>query len=105
MATLFIPTALRAFTDRQSQVEITADTVGEAISALAGLYPDLAPHILDDEGVLRGFVNVFVGQTNIREIKGLDTSVISTDEVSIVPAIAGGSGADTCWAEVARNRA
>ncbi|MDR0847867.1 MAG: MoaD/ThiS family protein [Propionibacteriaceae bacterium] len=91
MATVFIPTALRAFTDRQSQVEITSDTVGEAISALAALYPDLAPHILDDEGALRGFVNVFIGQTNIRETQGLDTPVATTDEVSIVPAIAGGS--------------
>jgi molybdopterin converting factor small subunit len=87
---LLIPTALRAFTDRQREIAVDADTVGAAISALTGLYPDIRQHLYEDSGELRSFINVFVGETNIKATGGLDTAIHDGDTVMLVPAIAGG---------------
>jgi molybdopterin converting factor small subunit len=91
MPHLIIPTALRAFTERQSAVEVAGSTVREAVDALVTTYPDLKPHLYDEAGVLRSFVNVFVGDTNIKETGGLDTPVAADTNVLLIPAIAGGS--------------
>ena len=84
-----IPTALRGFTERKHEVEVEAQTVGEAISALAGKYPDLRQHLYQGEN-LRSFINVFVGDTNIKKLEGLDTKLSGNETVMLVPAIAGG---------------
>ncbi|MDR1411190.1 MAG: MoaD/ThiS family protein [Spirochaetaceae bacterium] len=94
--TILIPTALRAFTDRKSEVQAEGATVGEAIRAFAEAYPDIKQHLYqtEDSGTseLRSFVNVFLGDTNIKNIGGLDTKVADGDTIMLVPAIAGGNG-------------
>ncbi|MDR3310152.1 MAG: MoaD/ThiS family protein [Oscillospiraceae bacterium] len=90
MASLLIPTALRAFTDRKSEIEVAARTAGEAVAALAEAYPDIKQHLYEDGGALRSFINVFVGETNIKSLNGLDTPIDADATVVLVPAIAGG---------------
>ena len=87
---VLIPSALRAFTDRQSEIKAEGATVGEALAHVAAQYPDLKHQIYEDDTKLRGFVNVFVDGTNIKKLNGLDTPVNSGATVMIVPAIAGG---------------
>ena len=88
--TILIPTALRSFVDRQSEVEVEGSTVGEALANLALQYPDLKHQIYEDDVKLRGFVNVFVDGTNIKKLNGLETAVAAGATVMLVPAIAGG---------------
>jgi adenylyltransferase/sulfurtransferase len=99
--TILIPTALRAFTDRKSEVEAEGATVGEAIRAFADAYPDIKQHLYqtgdagtpgDHSGELRSFINVFLGETNIKNLDGLDTKATPGDTIMLVPAIAGGGG-------------
>ena len=85
-----IPSALRVFVDRQSEIEAEGATVGEALAHVAAQYPDLKHQIYEDDTKLRGFVNVFVDGTNIKKLNGLDTPVAAGATVMIVPAIAGG---------------
>jgi len=91
-ATLFIPTALRAFTDGQGKVSLEGNTVGQLIAALAERYPDIQQHLYDDVGELRSFINLYVGENNIKTTGGLATPIADGTEVLLVPAIAGGSG-------------
>jgi molybdopterin converting factor small subunit len=91
MPKLRIPTALRAFTDRKSSVEVSGATVGETVTALAELYPDIRGHLYEDTGELRSFINIFVGDTNVKATGGLATPVAPDSEVLLVPAIAGGA--------------
>ena len=88
--TILIPSALRAFVDRKSEIEVEGSTVGEALANLAGEYPDLRHQIYEDDVKLRGFVNVFVDGTNIKKLNGLETKVTQGATVMLVPAIAGG---------------
>jgi len=86
-----VPAALRAYTERQAEIEVNGGTVGEAIADLAAKYPDIRKHIYKDENSLRDFINVYIGDTNIKEIEGLKTPVKDGDSVMLVPAIAGGN--------------
>jgi adenylyltransferase/sulfurtransferase len=86
-----IPTALRNFTDRKGEFSVEGATVGEAIAALSEFYPDIKPHLYQEgTGELRSFINVFVGDTNIKKLRGLDTTLSDGDLIMLVPAIAGG---------------
>jgi len=89
MVTILIPTALRAFTDRQSEVQVDGATVGEAVAALAAAHPDIKQHLYQN-GELRSFINIFVGEDNIKNLDGLDTKLAPGTEIMLVPAIAGG---------------
>ncbi|MDR1560382.1 MAG: MoaD/ThiS family protein [Clostridiales bacterium] len=88
--TIQIPTALREFTDRQSEVRVEGATVSEAIASLACAYPDIRRHLFDDGGKLRSFINLYLGDTNIRNMNGVDTPVSDGDAIMMIPAIAGG---------------
>jgi adenylyltransferase/sulfurtransferase len=93
--TILIPTALRNFTERKSELSVEAATVGEAIAALSEAYPDIKQHLYqngDKEGppVLRSFINVFVGEINIKNLEGLETKLPAGASLMLVPAIAGG---------------
>jgi len=90
MANVRIPTPLRKLTLGQEVVTIPAATIGELISNLEAKHPGLRERLLDDKGQVRRFVNIFVGEEDIRFLKGLDTPLAEGSEVSIVPAIAGG---------------
>ncbi len=87
--TVKIPTQLRAATDGEASAEVEGATVGEVLDALYDRFDDLRERIAEDGG-LRRFVNVYVGGEDIRFLDGLDTSVEDGDEVTILPAVAGG---------------
>lgn len=84
-----IPTALRQFANGQSSLSVDGTTVGEALKALTTTYPDLGNQLFND-GELRNFVNVYVNDDDVRYLQGLDTELGARDEISIIPAIAGG---------------
>ncbi|WP_256597828.1 molybdopterin-synthase adenylyltransferase MoeB [Moritella viscosa] len=91
--TLKIPSPLRRFTDHSSAVDVDADSVATALDQLFILYPDLKLQVMDENGQLRNFVNLFHDKVDIRQQQGLNTRLHQGSELRIVPAIAGGSGA------------
>lgn len=91
MATVIIPTPLRKFTNQTAKVQIAAGTVGELLRSLTTDYPDLKKHLLDDQGKVRSFVNIFAGDDDIRDLQQDQTVLEPASVVSIVPAIAGGA--------------
>lgn len=90
MPTVRIPTPLRKLTQGHEEVTVAGATVSEIITDLEKNYPGIKTRICDDTGKVRKFVNIFVRDEDIRFQSGLDTEVADSDEVSIVPAIAGG---------------
>lgn len=90
MAQVIIPSALRAFTNQQARLEIPGSTVGEIFNQLTTRFPDLSSHLLNEQGQLRKFVNVFVDDEEIRQLQNESTPVRESTEVSIVPSVAGG---------------
>jgi molybdopterin converting factor small subunit len=89
MAYIKIPTPLRPFTANQAQVSVNGGTVGEALNDLTSQYPELRQHLFNG-GELRNFVNVFLGEEDIRFLGGLETELTSADSLRIIPSIAGG---------------
>lgn len=89
MVTVRIPTPLRSLTGGEEQVKVPGDNVRAVIDALEKQHPGTKDRLLDDKGVRR-FVNIYVGDEDIRFLDGLDTALKSGEEISIVPAIAGG---------------
>jgi MoaD family protein len=87
--TVKIPTQLRVATGGQSEVEVEGSNVGECLDAVFAAYGDLRERITQD-GTLRRFVNVYVSGEDIRFQQGLETSIKEGDEVTILPAVAGG---------------
>jgi molybdopterin converting factor small subunit len=85
-----IPTPLRQYAAKKAALEVTGATVGEGLRNLTAAHPDLKKHLFTDEGKLRAFVNVYVNDEDIRYLKNTDTAVKESDEVAIVPSIAGG---------------
>ena len=90
MPTLIIPTPLRKFTDDQGTFSAPADTVKSLLASLAESHPGLKPHLFEDSGALRSFIRVYVGDEDIHALQGEDTPLDGRDDVSIIPAIAGG---------------
>ncbi|MEE2751010.1 MAG: molybdopterin-synthase adenylyltransferase MoeB, partial [Myxococcota bacterium] len=89
--TIHIPTPLRPYTDGASAVEVEGTTVATALANLISAHGELARHLRDDSGKLRSFVNVYLGDEDIRYLEGEDTPVTEGAELLIVPSIAGGS--------------
>jgi sulfur-carrier protein len=85
-----VPTILRAYTGGAAEVAAEAGTLREVLAHLDASYPGLGGRILDDAGQLRRFVNVYVGDEDVRLAQGLDTPVPSGVQVSVIPAVAGG---------------
>lgn len=85
-----IPTPLRKLTNNQEVVEVGAVTIGEAIAELQTRYPGIKERLVDDKGEVRRFVNVYVNEEDIRFLENQLTPLKDGDEVSIIPAIAGG---------------
>ena len=90
--TVRIPTPLRSLTGGQGEVQATAASVRELIDALEGKYQGLRDRLCDEQGQLRRFINVYVNEEDIRFLQGPQTPLKAGDQVSIVPAIAGGAG-------------
>jgi molybdopterin synthase sulfur carrier subunit len=87
---VLIPTPLRKFTGEQDTVTADAANVGALLQALDAAHPGLGKPLIDEEGNPRRFVNLYLNGEDIRFLKGKDTELKDGDEVSIVPAIAGG---------------
>jgi molybdopterin synthase sulfur carrier subunit len=85
-----IPTTLRTLTGGRSEVALEGNNVRDVLTNLDGAHPGFAARLLDDDGNLRRFVNVFVADDDIRFLEGLDTPVPEGAEVAIIPAVAGG---------------
>ena len=85
-----IPTPLRKLTNGDDTVEVTAATIGEAFGELEARYPGIKERLLDEQGEVRRFVNVYVNEEDIRFLLSQKTALKDGDEISIIPAIAGG---------------
>jgi adenylyltransferase/sulfurtransferase len=90
MPKILIPTPLRQFAEKKDSVDVDGATVGEVLAALTAAYPDMKKNLVNDEGKLRSFVNVYVNDEDIRFLEKDKTAVAATDTISIVPSIAGG---------------
>ena len=90
MATISLPTPLRPYADKNAEVPVAGSTVGELLSDLTGQYPKLQNHLFSEDGKLRSFVNVYLGDEDIRFLDREDTALSSGDELTIIPSIAGG---------------
>lgn len=91
MPTLRIPTPLRTYTNGESEIIVQGKNVSEVMDDLMTQYPTLKPHLTNDEGKLRPFVNLFLGEENIDELQGLETPLKESDRLLLIPSIAGGS--------------
>jgi molybdopterin synthase sulfur carrier subunit len=91
MATIRIPAPLRKLVNDQEMVKSDAGTLADAIARLDGDYPGIKDRLCDEAGQIRRFVNVYVNGEDVRFLSGLDSTLKSGDEVSIVPAVAGGA--------------
>lgn len=92
MVTVFIPAPLRRLTAGQARIQVAALSVAEVLDHLEASHPGVRPYLLDERGALRAYVNIFVNATEIRDLRGLQTPLADDDEVSIIPAMAGGGG-------------
>jgi molybdopterin converting factor small subunit len=88
--TVRLPSQLRTLVGGAGEVSVEAVTVRDAIVAVDAQYPGLAGRVLDDNGALRRFVNVFVADEDVRFLEGIDTVLVAGQTVSLVPAVAGG---------------
>ena len=85
-----IPTPLRSLTKGNAEIQAKGDTIDSLVSDLDRQYPGLKDRLLDEAGELRRFINIYVNQEDIRFLQAKKTGLKDGDEVSIVPAIAGG---------------
>jgi len=91
MATVIIPTPLRKFTNNTARLQVGPGTIHSTVQELTQNFPDLKKHLLDEGGNIRSYVNIFIGNDDIRDLQQADTAVKEDAVISIVPAIAGGS--------------
>jgi molybdopterin converting factor small subunit len=90
MAHIRIPTPLRPFTGNQAQVQVEGETVGAALANLTTQYPELRQHLYDGDQ-LRNFVNVYLGDEDVRFLDGVETAIDPDANLRIIPSIAGGA--------------
>ncbi|MBI1856322.1 MAG: MoaD/ThiS family protein [Chloroflexi bacterium] len=90
VAILKIPTPLRSYTNSQAEVSVRGANVAEAMGDLVEKFPTLKPHLYNHDGNLRPFVNLFVGENNIKDLQGLETPLDENARVILIPSIAGG---------------
>jgi molybdopterin converting factor small subunit len=87
---VLIPTPLRQYADKRDAVEVSAATVGEALTNLTKAHPELKKHLFTEAGQLRAFVNIYLNDEDVRYLSKDQTPVSATDTLTIVPSIAGG---------------
>src|SRR3954468_5005171 len=91
--TVSIPTPLRSFTAGKDSIELAGDTVGQVLDQLLSSHDGLKRHLLQEDGRLRTFVNLYLNETDIRQLSSIATPVRAGDVLTIVPSIAGGTPA------------
>ncbi|MBN1453866.1 MAG: MoaD/ThiS family protein [Anaerolineales bacterium] len=90
MTTLKIPTPLRYYTAGQAEVAVSGSTVAAAMRDLVEQYPTLEQHLYNGKGEMRAFVNLFLGENNVKDLQGLETPLSEGDTLRLIPSIAGG---------------
>jgi molybdopterin synthase sulfur carrier subunit len=85
-----IPTILRTYTQDQSQVAADGATLAAVIDSLESSFPGIKSRVVDEQGALRRFVNIYVAEEDVRFASGLDTPTPEGTQISIIPAVAGG---------------
>ena len=90
MPVLRIPTPLRAYTNGQSNINVAGANISEALTDLTTQYPTIKPHLFNEGGELRPFVNLFIGENNIKDLQGVNTPISDNDKLVLIPSIAGG---------------
>ena len=90
MPILRIPTPLRPYADGKTEISVQGQNVAEALQDLTSQFPELKKHLFSDAGELRAFVNLFLGEEDIRHLGGVDTPLKEDDKLRIIPSIAGG---------------
>ena len=98
MPVLRIPTPLRAYTNGKSDVTVNGVNISETLTDLTTQFPTLKPHLFNEGGDLRPFVNLFVGENNIKDLQGVATPVKDGEKIMLIPSIAGG-GIQSCVAQ------
>ena len=88
---ILIPTPLRPFVNQQEEISTEASNVDDALRDLATNFPKIQQHLYDKDDNLRKFINIYVNDSDIRDVDGVQTSLKDNDEISLVPAIAGGN--------------
>ena len=91
MATVIIPTPLRKFTNNAARLQVRPGTIQDTVEELTSNFPDLKKHLLDEQGRIRSYLNIFIGNDDIRDLQQERSAVNEGAVVSIIPAIAGGS--------------
>lgn len=86
-----LPTVLRSQAGGAKTVSVDGTTIGQVLNSLVAEYPGLSGQVVNDDGTLHKFVNVYLNDDDVRYLKALDTPVGETDEISILPAVAGGA--------------
>ena len=97
MATVRIPTPLRRLTNNQAKVQVGGDTVNDLVNKLDSTYPGMKDRLVDETGDIKRFINIFVNGNEIRTLQGGATPLKDADEVSIIPAMAGGTTQQACF--------
>ena len=90
MPIIKIPTPLRPYASGERAIDLPGETVAEILDEVVNQHPALKKHLFAEDGKLRPFVNLFLGEDNINQLKGLETPLSSNDTVLIIPSIAGG---------------
>ena len=90
MAKVLIPTALRQYAGNNAGIALASGPVGQLLASLVEQHPQLGKQLYNEQGQLRSFVNIYVGDEDIRYLQGVETPVPDGETVSIIPAIAGG---------------
>jgi adenylyltransferase/sulfurtransferase len=90
MPVIRIPTPLRSYVSGKSEIPVQGPTVADAMESLLTQYPAMRPHLTNTNGQLRPFVNLFIGESNVRDLQGLETPLKEDDKLLLIPSIAGG---------------
>lgn len=90
MTTLKIPTPLRQYTDGLAEISVNGSNVDAAMRDLVVQFPSLEQHLYNGNGEMRAFVNIFLGEDNVKDLQGADTPLVEGATLRIIPSIAGG---------------
>jgi len=90
MPTLHIPALMKIYVNNQVEIHLEGSTISEVLSDLTMRYPSIKPHIMDKNGDLRRYINLFINATNIKDLDGVKTILQENDKIILLPSISGG---------------
>ena len=90
MPTLHIPALMKIYVNNQVEIHLEGSTISEVLSDLTMRYPSIKPHVMDKNGDLRRYINLFINATNIKDLDGVKTILQENDKIILLPSISGG---------------